>query len=158
MSIFCCLKHTKLTKLQQALVKARVEMEGRLEALERSTLDWPTTDRINSLRLQIALLISKEPSIEELIVLPREVNDSSLLEFILHKMKEVTITFSKALYFRRRVEREDLIKALTQALESQVTDANLKIISELEQSIKSLELQYMTGRPCKEGLIHLTGG
>merc|ERR1719186_1683335 len=99
MSIFCCLKHTRLTKLQQALVKARVEMEGRLAALERTPLDWPTTDRINSLRLQIALLISKEPSIEELILLPREINDSSLLEFILHKMKEVTITFSKALYF-----------------------------------------------------------
>ena len=115
MSIFCCLKHTKITKLQQALVKARIEMEGRLEALERSTLDWPTTDKINCLRLQVALLLSKEPSKEELIELPREVNDSSLLEFILHKMKEVTITFSKALYFRRRVEREDLIKALSNA-------------------------------------------
>ena len=143
MSIFCCLKHTRLTKLQQALVKARVEMEGRLAALERTPLDWPTTDRINSLRLQVALLISKEPSIEELILLPREINDSSLLEFILHKMKEVTITFSKALYFRRRVEKEDLIKALTHALESQVTEANKKLISELEQSLQSLENQYI---------------
>ena len=73
MSIFCTLKHTKITKLQQALVKARVEMEERLEAL----------------------LMSKKPSIEELIELPREVNDASLLEFILLNMKEVTFRFSK---------------------------------------------------------------
>ena len=39
--------------------------------------------------------------------------------------------------------KEDLIKALTHALESQVTEANKKLIAGLEQSLQSLENQYI---------------
>ena len=54
------------------------------------------SDLINH-ELQLALLLSNEPSIEDLIDRPMAVTNDTLHVFILMKLKEVSLTFAKTL-------------------------------------------------------------
>ena len=52
---------------------------------------------LNNRMLQLAFYLSCEPTIEELINRPMSISKATLHEFILMKLKEATLKFSKSL-------------------------------------------------------------
>ena len=60
-----------------------------------SDLNWPMTERINSLQLQIALMLSNELPIGRLIEQPLEITHEQLLEVVLLKLREESVKFNK---------------------------------------------------------------
>ena len=54
--------------------------------------------------LQLAFYLSCEPTIEELINRPMSISKATLHEFILMKLKEATLKFSKSLKVNTRKE------------------------------------------------------
>ena len=94
-SIFSCIKQNNKTDLEIALFEARIKLEEELYSLETKTPTWNTHTRQNTLRHTIAHLLSNEPTNETLINRELTINKPNLLEFILQKMKEDTIIFSK---------------------------------------------------------------
>ena len=59
---------------------------------------------LNNHELQLALYLSCEPTIEELLERPMSIGKATLHEFILMKLKEATLEFSKALKVSTRKE------------------------------------------------------
>ena len=51
-----------ITKLEIANVTTRIAMEEEIKALEETTLDWQTNDRLIALRYTVATLLSNEPT------------------------------------------------------------------------------------------------
>ena len=59
-------------------------------------------------KLQLAIYLSCEPTIEELIKRPLTVSKASLHEFILMKLKEVTLDYSKTL--KKAIDKDRIPK------------------------------------------------
>ena len=57
----------KINKLEIANVTTRIAMEEEIKALEETTLDWQTNDRLTALRYTVAALLSNEPTNEVII-------------------------------------------------------------------------------------------
>ena len=94
-AIYSCIKPNIKTDLEIGLLESRIQLEEELHQIETVIPNWNTTIRQNTLRHTIANLLSNEPSNSTLIDRDLTISKPNLLEFILQKMKEETITFSK---------------------------------------------------------------
>jgi hypothetical protein len=85
------------------------------------------------LELQLALYLSFEPTIVDLIARPLSSSSATLYEFILMRLKEVTLIFSKPLKKNTRKETTRLENELTRLIDSDSQDSAEKIrLIELE--------------------------
>ena len=52
---------------------------------------------LNNRNIRLALLLSNQPSIEELLTRKMTINEATLHEFILMRFKDITLVFDKSL-------------------------------------------------------------
>ena len=91
-SIYDCL----LCDIELTILKKKKEISKRLKEL--STANDPRSRAIfDNLELQLALYLCFEPTIEDLIARPMSISNATLHEFILMRLKQVTLIFSKSL-------------------------------------------------------------
>ena len=59
---------------------------------------------LNNRKIRLALHLSNQPTIEELLTRKMKIDDATLHEFILMRLKEVTLVFDKSL--KKTLERK----------------------------------------------------
>ena len=84
-----------MRSVDTALLPSRT---GCVKIEDLSTATDPRSRSIfDNLELQLALYLSFEPTIADLIARPLSISNATLHEFILMRLKEVTLVFSKTL-------------------------------------------------------------
>jgi hypothetical protein len=92
----CLLTMDVKCDIELTILKKRQEISKRLKEL--STANDPRSRAIfDNLELQLALYLCFEPTIEDLIARPMSISNATLHEFILMRLKQVTLIFSKSL-------------------------------------------------------------
>ena len=97
-------------------------MEEEIQALEETTLEWQTNDRLTALHYTVATLLSNEPTNDEIMKREMAVTKSTLLETVLMTMKDETITFSNKTKRKSYKNMERLKTDLTTANNSEQVD------------------------------------
>ena len=88
--LYGCTKHP----VGKAIIATRQSIQQEIKAMEGNPDKHAD---IEGLRLQLALYLSCEPTIDELILRPLTPSKASLHEYILMRLKEVTLAYSKTL-------------------------------------------------------------
>ena len=94
-TIYECITPNQKTNLEIALLDTRIKLEEELYSLETKVPSWNTQTRQNTLNFSIAQLLSLEPTNASLLERDLTITKPNLLEYVLQKMKEETIIFSK---------------------------------------------------------------
>ena len=77
---------------------------------------------LNNRKIRLALHLSNQPTIEELIKRKMTIDDAILHEFILMRLKEVTLVFDKSLKKNSRKENKKLEDELTRLINCDSSD------------------------------------
>ena len=154
-SIFSCLTKTFKNDLECALFESRIKLEEELRSLQDKVPDWNTRKRQNTLQLTIAILLSNEPTNEEMINRPLEISKPQLLEFILHNMKADTIVFSKREKFEH-TKTQNVLKATLQELISEPeSEENTIAIHDTQEELEQLEHKLLYNTLSKKANFNL---
>ena len=82
-AIFSCISKTQKINLQEALFDTRIKLYEEYMSLHTKTPNWNTQDRKNTLEITMNLLLSHEPTNEELLENSLTINKAALLEYVL---------------------------------------------------------------------------
>ena len=88
----CMVSPNVLCEVGKTIIKKRRVLQQELKDMEK---DSACHNVINNHKLQLALYLSCEPTIEDLIKNPLTVSKAALHEFILMRLKEATLEYSK---------------------------------------------------------------
>ena len=86
-SVYDSLKETPSIKLTEALFYSRLLLEEELNSITKNIPNWETEKRKQTLTHKIGLLLSNEPTIEELLTNELKIERPTLLELTLTNMK-----------------------------------------------------------------------
>ena len=89
-SVHDSLKDTPTNKLTEALFHSRICLEEELNSITKNIPNWETETRKLTLTTTIGMLLSNEPTIEELLTQELEIEKPTLLELTLNNMKNET--------------------------------------------------------------------
>ena len=124
-----------------------MEIQKKIKGLSTAT-DPRSRAIFDNLELQLALYLWFEPTIADLIARPMSISNATLHEFILMRLKEVTLVFTKTLEKNTRKETTRLENELTKLIDSDSRDSAEKIrlieheILQKEQEFLEQELKF----------------
>ena len=82
------------SRILLSLLETRIHLEEELHAINTLIPNWDTNTRVKALTNTIAILLSNEPSNEELMSETFEVTKPDLLEMVLNNLKNDTKNFT----------------------------------------------------------------
>ena len=107
--------HNRQCQIEVDIIRHRQKIEAELN--DKITKNDPRDiNRINKLQMHLGMILSNEPTTECLIHRPLAVSNATLLEYILMKLKEVTLKFSKSLKYNSKRETAKLEEELNDLL------------------------------------------
>jgi hypothetical protein len=154
-AIYSCIDSTPGTKLEIGLLEARIKLEEEQSSLQNKIRNCNTHNRQNALRHTIALLLSNEPTNETLIERTLTIEKPNLLEFILQKIKEVTIICSKRTKHTHITQDTELKHTLQELISEPESETNTILIHETQQQIEELEAKLLYNTLSKKSNFNL---
>ena len=94
-----------------------MKLEEELHSIKTKVLSWKTLSRQQVLTNTIGILLSNEPSIEDLLENGLEIGQAALLELTLKDMKSETIKFSK----RNKIQTDNPEETLQEELQNLIS-------------------------------------
>jgi hypothetical protein len=130
----CLLTNNRQSQMEVEIIRHRQKIEAELN--DKLAKDDPLKiNRINKLQIHLGMILSNEPTLESLIQRPLAVSNATLHEFILMKLKQVTLTFAKTL--KNNTKRE------TAKLEEELNDLVNSNDPNSAEKIRALEEFFM---------------
>ena len=127
--------------MEVEIIRHRQKIEAELnEKLAKN--DPLDINRINKLQIHLGMILSNEPTLESLIQRPLAVSNATLHEFILMKLKQVTLTFAKTLKNNTKRETAKLEEELNDLVNSNDPNSAEKIRA-LEEVLNLKEKEYL---------------
>ena len=99
----CMVTQDAKCEIEKAVLKKRQSLSINIKELRK---DPSKLKELNNHELQLALYLSCEPTIDELLKRPMSISKATLHEFVLMKRKEATLEFSKSLKVNTTVKKE----------------------------------------------------
>ena len=90
--------------------------------------DWKTEERKRTLKYTIGILLSNEPTIEELLTNDLDINKPTLLELTLNNMKNETIKYAKFTKRKNDYTEETLKDELQELISKDINAENMEEI------------------------------
>ena len=154
-SIFESLVKSQENKLQCGLFEARIRLEEELDAIQTMIPNWNTQYRQQTLEHTIAILLSNEPTNEELINRHLSISKPQLLEYILHNMKSDTIAFSKKDKHTTNNHLNHLKATLQDLISEPESEENSIAIHETQEEIEIMETKVLYDSLSKKANFNL---
>ena len=127
--------------MEVEIIRHRQKIEAELN--DKLAKDDPLDiNRINKLQIHLGMILSNEPTLESLIQRPLAVSNATLHEFILMKLKQVTLTFAKTLKNNTKRETAKLEEELNDLVNSNDPNSAEKIRA-LEEVLNLKEKEYL---------------
>ena len=141
-SIYECLfNNNRQCQIEVDIIRHRQKIEAELnEKIPKN--DPRDIVRINKLQMHLGLILSNEPNIECLIKRHLAVSNATLHEYILRKLKEVTLKFSKTLKNNTQRETAKLEEELNDLVNSNDPNSAAKIRN-LEEELNLKEQEHL---------------
>ena len=128
-----------IVNLKRLSLKKRQSLPINIKELRK---DPSKTKELKNLELQLALYLSCEPTIDELLKRPMSISKATLHEFVLMKLKEATLEFSKSLKVNTRKDEIRKENELNNLINSDTI--NTERIQLLENEILQTELEHVS--------------
>ena len=112
-------------------------------SLHNKTPDWNTETRKKTLEYTMCLLLSVEPTNDELLENELTINKAALLEFVLIQMKNDTIIYTKRHNKIENYTEASLKKELQALIEEDENDENIEKILKMEAKIEEYETKKL---------------
>ena len=138
-SIFQSIKKTETSTVQEAMMDARIRLQEEIHAIETLVPTWKTEQRKSTLNTTIAVLLSMEPTAEELLTQEMDIGKAALLEYILNNMKSETIKFTKNMNKENTNNLKETKAELQELLSKEDTLENLEDIEAKEDEVDKME-------------------
>ena len=142
-TIFAHLVHTDSTWVQYALFRTRCLIEQDLDSRIHNAEHVDPPLAIAHKQLQLALLMSNEPTVAELLDMQTHINKAELHEKVLTKIKEKTIMFTKTMKKETKIHTQHLKAKLGELLDTNVNGSNDVEISDTQELIDNLEAKWL---------------
>ena len=142
-SIFSCLEKTQKLQVQEALFDTRIKMYEEYRSLHTKVPNWNTQARRHTLEYTMHLLLSNEPTNEELLQNPLSISKPALLEYILLEMKNNTIAYTKYNKIAQDNHENELKEELQTLISDDINDENIEQISVIESKLKEFETKKL---------------
>ena len=142
-SIFSCLEQTKEIQVQEALFDTRIKLYEELSSLQNKVPNWNTQTRKATLEYTIGVLISNEPTNEELLQNKLTVSKPTLLEYVLQQMKIDTIAYAKLNKLTRNTTENELKTKLQSLISENINDDNIEQITSTQTKLKDIETKKL---------------
>ena len=142
-AIFSCLEKTQKIELQEALFDTRIKLYEEYRSLYSKVPNWETQARKNTLEYTMNLLLSNEPTNDELLQNTLTISNPALLEYILLQMKTDTIAYAK--YNKAALDNTEftLKGKLQTLLSAEENDENLVSIALTQAKLKEFETKKL---------------
>ena len=142
-AIFSCLEKTQKIELQEALFDTRIKLYEEYRSLCFKVPNWKTQARKNTLEYTMNLLLSNEPTNDELLQNTLTISKPALLEYILLQMKTDTITYAK--YNKAALDNtEHILREKLQTLISEEENyENIENIALTQAKLKEFETKKL---------------
>ena len=154
-ALFSCVIPTIQTDVEIGLFEARIKLEEELHSLHTKTPHWNTSTRQNTLEHTIAQLLSLEPTNEALLSRPLSISKPQLLEFILLKIKNDTITYSSRKNAQHQNTEAELKGRLQELISEPESDENTFHIHETQTKLDNLETKLLYNTLSKKANFNL---
>ena len=139
-SIYDCLEGNKeIYEVERMINNAIAALKKEIKSLEKvpdKLLD------LNNRKIRLALLLSNQPTIEELLTRKMTINEATLHEFILMRLKDITLVFDKSLKKNSRKEAKKLEDELTRLINSDSADS-VGQIRTIEEKLAQVEQEFL---------------
>ena len=142
-AIFSCLEKTQKIQLQEALFDTRIKLYEEYISLHTKVPDWNTQARRHTLEFTMNLLLSNEPTNEELLQNTLSISKPALLEYVLLQMKNDTIAYTKYNKIADDDYENELKEELQILISDDINDENIEQISATESKLKELETKKL---------------
>ena len=116
-----------------------MKIEEEYNSLLTKVPNWSTQERQKSLQSTIGILLSNEPTMEELLENDLEISKATLLELTLTNMKNETIKFAKRTKIRDDHTDETLKEELQELICEDIDDTNLEEIHAKQEELGAFE-------------------
>ena len=94
-TIYDCLEgYKEIYEVEKMVNNVIADLKKEIKVLEK---DPDKLLDLNNRNIRLALLLSNQPSIEELLTRKMTINEATLHEFILMRLKDITLVFDKSL-------------------------------------------------------------
>ena len=142
-AIFSSLEKNEKIKVQEALFDTRIKLYEEYTSLQRKVPNWNTQSRKHTLEYTMNLLLSNEPTNEELLQNNLTISKSALLEFTLLQMKTDTIEYTKLNKIVHDNAESKLKEELQTLISEDINDANLEQIQTAQAKLKEFETKKL---------------
>ena len=142
-AIFSSLEKTPKIQLQEALFDTRIKLFEEYTSLHTKVPNWNTQARKNTLEYTINLLLSNEPTNEELLQNTLAISKPALLEYILLQMKTDTIAYSKYKKIIHDNTENELKDKLQTLISEDINNENLEHITATQAKLKEFETKKL---------------
>ena len=154
-ALYSCIVPSTKTEVEIGLFEARIKLEEELYSLQTKTPHWNTKTRQDTLEHTIAQLMSLEPTNEALLSRQLSISKPQLLEFILLKIKEDTITYSSRESARYKNAEVELKSTLQELISEPESDENTLHIHEIQSKLDNLETKLLFNTLSKKANFNL---
>jgi hypothetical protein len=114
-----------------------------MNSITKNIPDWETESRKQTLTYTIGLLLSNEPTIEELLTNDLEIDKPTLLELTLNNMKNETIRHSKLTRAKVDYTENTLKEELQKLISQEITKENMGAIKDKQDELGAFEEQKL---------------
>ena len=132
------LEESEESKLMLSMLETRIHLEEELHAIHTLIPSWNTSNRENVLKNTIAVLLSNEPSNEELMTERFIVTKPNLLEMILSNLKNDTKNFTSRAKVRMDTSFANLQSDLQTLLSGEDSFENKIAIDDITSQIETI--------------------
>ena len=145
-TLYDCLEgYKEIYEVEKMINKVIENLKTEIKELEK---DPDKLLDLNNRNIRLALLLSNQPSIEELLTRKMTINEATLHEFILMRLKDITLVFDKSLKKNSRKEAKKLEDELTKLINCDTAESVHQIrtieekLAEIEQEFLEKELKF----------------
>ena len=142
-SIFSCLEKTQAIKVQEALFDTRMKLYEEYISLHTKVPKWNTQARKNTLEYTINLMLSNEPTNEELLENTLTISKPALLEYVLLQMKNDTLAYIKYNKIFNDNTENKLKEKLQELISEDINDENMEQITITQAKLEQLETKKL---------------
>ena len=140
-AIFSCLEKTDKTQLQEALFETRIKLYEEYMSLHTKVPNWNTQTRKKTLEYTMNLLLSNEPTNEELLQNTLTISKSALLEYVLLQMKTDTMAYTKHTKLLQNNAEKELKQELQTLISDDINNHNIEQITSTQAKLKEFEMK-----------------
>ena len=142
-AIFSSLEKTDKTQLQEALFDTRIKLYEEYMSLHTKVPNWNTQARKKTLEYTMNLLLSNEPTNEDLLQNTLTISKSALLEYVLLQMKTDTMAYTKNYKLIQDNAERDLKQELQTLISEDINNENIQQITTTQAKLKDLETKKL---------------